>query len=351
MPKKNITLEDVSHSNDPDVFVVGENENWFASLIGFVQHRINIAGNYCPICDKKHDVESLKPIVCSKESCKWRYEELGMGVNIEATIKKYPEVVDIMITLALAAAKGSAFTRARAANPDERRERLFTSFPSDLIVNDKKDFDTLTQILESFPPIDVMKDSGGNLRFLLKRDHNAVDFVEYRVLRWLLASNRAHFVKLKKFERLEEMITPYQFKFIMSAPEKEARFGQLKAEFGSFYVFHGSQVANWHSILRNGLKNSMWASEPGIFTAPNSGTSAGYAVSYNGISPGYWDNSIFDGNITCMAMCEVIDHPTVDKSRGSEIIIHKDEHIVTRYFFVFPGTVPGVQANSIKIPA
>jgi len=173
------------------------------------------------------------------------------------------------------------------------------------------------------------------------------DFVEYRLLRWLLASNRAHFIRLRKNQKLKEMKTPHQFKFVMSAPEKESRFQALKKIYGSFYAFHGSNVVNWHSILRNGLKTSMWSEEPGIFVAPSSGTSSGYG----GVGQNTWKNSIFGINISCMALCEVIDHPTVDKSRGDEIIVHKDDCIVTRYFFVFEnGACPSVEATDITIP-
>ena len=40
-----------------------------------------------------------------------------------------------------------------------------------------------------------------------------------------------------------------------STPEHEKRFQQLKAQYGSAYFFHGSPLCNWHSIMRNGLRN------------------------------------------------------------------------------------------------
>jgi hypothetical protein len=79
------------------------------------------------------------------------------------------------------------------------------------------------------------------------------------------------------------MATPYQYMLLTSTPEKEARFAALKkkcvapsprgclqtasgttivlltrlwfARHGSFMAFHGSPMENWHSILRNGLRN------------------------------------------------------------------------------------------------
>lgn len=77
---------------------------------------------------------------------------------------------------------------------------------------------------------------------------------------------------------------------------------------GSFYAFHGSAIGNWHSVVRNGLKNysntdkmsAGAALGPGIYFAINSGTSSGY------MAPGLaWNNSTFGkGPLRCIALCE-----------------------------------------------
>jgi hypothetical protein len=37
--------------------------------------------------------------------------------------------------------------------------------------------------------------------------------------------------------------------------EGERYFNNLKKKHGSVFGFHGSSIENWHSILRNGIKN------------------------------------------------------------------------------------------------
>jgi poly [ADP-ribose] polymerase 6/8 len=59
------------------------------------------------------------------------------------------------------------------------------------------------------------------------------------------------------------MKTEHQYMFLSSPPEKESKFQELKKKKGSFWAFHGSPFANWHSILRVGLKN--YSSEFSIF--------------------------------------------------------------------------------------
>lgn len=103
------------------------------------------------------------------------------------------------------------------------------------------------------------------------------------------------------------MATPYQYCLLSAPPEKEEKFRQLKQQFGSCYAyvvhdmcmylnfgvctiicnirFHGSPVENWHSILRNGLKNASGtkfqlngaAYGSGIYISPHSATSFGYS--------------------------------------------------------------------------
>jgi hypothetical protein len=62
-------------------------------------------------------------------------------------------------------------------------------------------------------------------------------------------------VKLPEGKYIDEMATKHQYMLLTSTPEREAKFTQLKQQYGSFFAFHGSPMENWHAILRVGLKN------------------------------------------------------------------------------------------------
>ena len=53
----------------------------------------------------------------------------------------------------------------------------------------------------------------------------------------------------------------YQFMFANASPEKEQKFQRLKKQAkkrsgqGVIQAWHGSPFANWHAIMRTGLKN------------------------------------------------------------------------------------------------
>merc|ERR1719473_411761 len=76
------------------------------------------------------------------------------------------------------------------------------------------------------------------------------------MLQWIWESNRSHLVPLEGPDRLDFLGTPYQYLLISAPPEQEAEFQALKREHGSKFGYHGSPVENWHSILRQGLKNA-----------------------------------------------------------------------------------------------
>jgi len=153
---------------------------------------------------------------------------------------------------------------------------------------------------------------------------------------------------------IDEMLTDLQYMFLSSPPEKESKFQKLKKEKGSFWAFHGSSFANWHSILRVGLKNfsnteymsTGAAYGAGIYMSPSSSTSLGYARSQAG-----WPKSIFNKStntyLQCLCLCEVID---AGYKANPHYVVPDEDHVMTRYFFIYNGSsgTPNVEANKLK---
>lgn len=99
----------------------------------------------------------------------------------------------------------------------------------------------------------------------------------------------------------------------------------------------------------------------GIYLAPQSSTSVGYAVSQAG-----WDKSIFTQdkgsytNLQCLALCEVINNgykanphygnPFKSLQLINGIVVPDENHVMTRYFFIYNSkyTPPSVQADALK---
>jgi len=303
-----------------------------------MQHSIENAPEYCPICLSKHEFGGVKPIVCRSEACVWKYEEMGLGINVENEVNNNPHVVDILVSLAYSAASSS--------NQWDRRDQVWEAFPTDFIekLSGKRNYDTLLQVLNLIPPVREMAQSSNLSKMLAERcKQKGLDqHMAYRLLRFILATNRTHLIQLKEHQLIKEMQTPYQYKLMSSTPEHEKRFQKKKAQYGSCFLFHGSPFPNWHSIMRNGLRNKM-CRVPGIYMANNSSISIGYM----GTPCGTWPNSMFQSAVRCMAMVEVARDKCINPKQIS--ISHDDDIVVTRFFFVFanPGDNPAAEGSDI----
>jgi len=117
----------------------------------------------------------------------------------------------------------------------------------------------------------------------------------------------------------------------------------------TFYAFHGSRLDNWFSILSNGLqqhraKTSLFGE--GIYLAKELGVSLNYST--RGVA---WDNSSLGTFVSCLAVAEVIHHPSVKihsetprgRVEGSEggslprnyILVRNNQLVNIRYIMLY----------------
>lgn len=85
---------------------------------------------------------------------------------------------------------------------------------------------------------------------------------------------------------------------------------------------------------------------PGVYMAPDSGTSLGYAR----VGGNIWKHSKFahfGSNLQCLAVCEVVKHPDVPQTPNPYYVVQKTEYITTRYFFFYAGTTVSVMAKDV----
>lgn len=89
----------------------------------------------------------------------------------------------------------------------------------------------------------------------------------------------------------------------------QLKFNQLQQGRKVFYAYHGSRIENFHSILHNGLASHM--NKNGIFgegTYLSSELSISLHYSPSGLG---WAKSQLGGQLSCVAVCEIIDDPSV----------------------------------------
>jgi poly [ADP-ribose] polymerase 6/8 len=254
------------------------------------------------------------------------------------------EVVDLLVCMASAAAHSP------------RCNIIFNPFPlifdpdnpkKQILSPERPDYALVRQILDHFLSIEQLTQAKDflHLKAQLTKSHP----LAYPLLQWIIASNRAHIVKLHETKHITSMKTQHQYLLLSAPPEKEERFRQLKRSYSSLFAFHGSAIENWHSILRHGLKNATGtklqlngaAYGPGIYLSPQASISFGY--SFRSWAPGSSNpnrstktanNKLLRAqNVHCIALCEVIDLNL--KRFGSIWVQPNEDCVVTRFLFVY----------------
>ncbi|KAL9658327.1 hypothetical protein ABK040_015647 [Willaertia magna] len=343
--------------------------NYMEYLLQYTEDIIKASPSKCLICGGNLPFEGIKPMCCENQLCIFSYEQYGLGVDLESSIKKIPDIVDLLISMCYAAS--SSYVN-KGFNP-------FSPFPSGLeikirdkntskvttynfITNDGKDDNAkVREVLEKVPSLEVLSQwtDEGKLKDKCDEKHPLL----YPLLRWIIASARVHFKKLEGKEQLSVMQTPHQYIMLSSTPSKEKLFQEKKQKYGTILCWHGSALGNWHSIMRKGLLNMSGttgmvngaAYGSGIYFAANASVSFGYMRYQSG-----WPNSsTFKGNqIGCLALCEVIKTPELIQKYGKDMVpnpyyvIPDESAVQTRCFFIYTSgqNYHNIEGKSLTLP-
>lgn len=258
---------------------------------------------------------------------------------------------------------------------------------------------SIVTLLETLPAIHEMKE------YLVQKQHGQEPTLKnwrdrlsestLNLLRWIIASNRSCIVQVDKIslpgaqttlepqwetaavsdsfttvagteDRVSGMANWMQFRFAQGAPDKEQRFidcvNEVAARTGrthpTLFAWHGSPLANWHSIVRQGLNYNETlhgrAYGHGVYMSPHCSTSMSYSNMYSGgygqynststsTSTSTWPNSRL--RISCaLSLNEVVNAPDEFMSKSPHYVVDKIDWIQTRYLFLKVDA--GVRGNS-----
>ncbi|KAK4122686.1 hypothetical protein N657DRAFT_574909 [Parathielavia appendiculata] len=146
----------------------------------------------------------------------------------------------------------------------------------------------------------------------------------------------------REHERILGMDGWIQFRFAQGSPDKELRFNRALQEVAArkpihknptIFAWHGSNIANWHSIVRTGLDfqdiRCGRAYGHGVYFSPHSSTS----ISYSSGGQHAWPNS--DLNITsCLSLNEIINASDEFVARTPHFVVSQLDWHQCRYLFV-----------------
>ncbi|KAK7486772.1 hypothetical protein BaRGS_00021919 [Batillaria attramentaria] len=146
----------------------------------------------------------------------------------------------------------------------------------------------------------------------------SISFESLELLAWVLddPSFKLHTLNKSQFSSIQQKtghITPvpdpsYIFEVEYSKTMND-RFESLQNGRKIMYAYHGSRIENFHSILHNGLAghmNKMSLFGKGTYLSSELAVSLIYSPGGQG-----WRESQLGSNLGCVAVCEVIDDPSV----------------------------------------
>ena len=223
----------------------------------------------------------------------------------------------------------------------------------------------IVTLLNTLPPVlDMQKyleDEQKGKDPSLKTWRSRISDPALNLLRWIIASNRSCIMQVDKLVRDKEstktikatddrvagMDDWMQFRFAQGAPDKEQRFVDcVKKEteaadkkYPTIFAWHGSPIANWHSIIRQGLRfdeiHHGRAYGNGVYMSNIASTSVGYSSMYNSGDPlgKGWPHSILKIS-SAFSLNEVVNVPERFVSRAPHYVVADVDWIQTRYLFV-----------------
>ncbi len=145
----------------------------------------------------------------------------------------------------------------------------------------------------------------------------------------------------REHERILGMDGWIQFRFAQGSPDKELRFNRALQEVAArkgihdnptIFAWHGSNLANWHSIVRTGLDfqdiRSGRAFGNGVYFSHHHSTSISYSSTTQ-----TWPNSDLHFT-TCLSLNEVINAPDEFVSASPHYVVSQLDWHQCRYLFV-----------------
>ncbi|KAJ8407745.1 hypothetical protein AAFF_G00267890 [Aldrovandia affinis] len=207
-----------------------------------------------------------------------------------------------------------------AAALSYKRDSVLRPFPPRYVDGDNKEFEALLSDVSSLPGVRELVRQGPG-----EGEHHLA------LVHWVLSSRnfavktlqKEEYARIRVLTECEGTSTPVpDFLFELEyCDQMNARFEKTRGERNLLYAFHGSRLENFHSIVHNGLhchlnKTSLFGE--GTYLTSDLSMAVLYSPHGNG-----WRESLLGPLLSCIAVCEIIDHPDVKcqvKRKDSESV-------------------------------
>ncbi|XP_062440049.1 protein mono-ADP-ribosyltransferase PARP16 isoform X3 [Rhea pennata] len=209
-----------------------------------------------------------------------------------------------------------------AALQSYKRDSALRPFPGRYASGGSKDFEALLADTNALPSLKELLESVPNTE---KRTWDLFSWILSSKILMIQSSKKQEYEKIRELTGMSGAAVPApDFLFeIVYCEQMNTKFAETRGERDLIYAFHGSRLENFHSILHNGLqchlnKTSLF----GEGTYLTSDLSLALLYSPHGLG---WQRSVLGSILSCVAVCEIIDHPDVKcqvKKKAVQALCH-----------------------------
>ncbi|GMS80626.1 hypothetical protein PENTCL1PPCAC_2801 [Pristionchus entomophagus] len=319
--------------------------SFFSMLYEQLLERLRTLTEWCMVCGVKLYAGGLLPSICGGELCQYQYVELGLLDGL-STPRVSASVLSLLLMAFNAAVTsprwGDILTPAPSARDKERlvleAKKLYKKLDRKWVFVETGGLDVHSMLGCAMPcPKDILQ-TAAHYREFKKTSPSIAEFVE-----WLTISNQSYLEEVPVKLNVVYLQTAKQFLFVADTPAKQAEFETLVSQNGgrTRYLFHGSKMENWHSIIRSGLKNMSGtkyqlvgaAYGPGIYLSPELATSHHYCTRFDErhisqccVSKKCCMSAVTaGGTLALLAVVEVVDTPQAYRHNQAQIVVVTDE--------------------------
>jgi hypothetical protein len=249
---------------------------------------------------------------------------LGVGTSVTAELRRDPMAADFLVSIASAAVGTKFFVPPLPAEDEPHAVEFFEKLPA------------ITKLTQYATDKDLRADIGQHF---------------FDILRYILFTNRCHLIHLPPELAIPECAAQTeQFLCVVATPERELAFQKKKETAGNAWLWHGSCLDRWHSILHTGLQDlgrtpdarngGPWFGD-GVYQSNLSEYSIAYAGGvYTDAAGGphlntnKYANTIFPKTTTVLALCENIKGPELNLVTQAEYTQKDIEGLIVRCLMV-----------------
>ncbi|KAK3923753.1 Protein mono-ADP-ribosyltransferase PARP16 [Frankliniella fusca] len=202
-----------------------------------------------------------------------------------------------------------------AAAQSFKYDTVLRPFPPQFGRGDVKEIDRLREVMTQMPAFPTLLSLLENPATDCSDRGELID-----LLYWVLIVQDDPGIRTLSKEEIDEVIAQApggklprpHFIFAVNqkkVTEKNKRFTELSKSFKTFLGYHGSRIDNFFSILCHGLISTLSKREvygKGTYLSTDFSTSLNFSPSGCG-----WGASLIGSGLSCMALCEVLEHPDV----------------------------------------